>query len=157
MPDRFTDVACDLLRRGHKVRFSAPGWSMEPTIRNGETVLVEPVQARDVRRGDILLYRWERGVRAHRVARVVAQASACGPAAHAFVLRADAGGEEELVPGSGVLGRVILLERSSRRIRLRGPAAIARRALRQSVSRIRRLAKGGRLRTPAGLSRPQGG
>ncbi len=71
------------------------GWSMQPTIRYGETIQAEPVRADEIRRGDILLYRWERGVRAHRVARIVAQASACAGAAPVFIVRGDAGGDDE--------------------------------------------------------------
>jgi hypothetical protein len=158
VPDRFIEVACDLLARGNAIRFSAPGLSMGPTIRDGEPVLVEPVQAGEVRRGDILLYRWERGVRAHRVVRIEARASAYAEAAPAFVVRGDAGGEEELVLADQILGRVVSLERDGRRIRLRGPVAMARRALRRGASRIRAFStRGGRLRMPADLLRRQGG
>jgi hypothetical protein len=78
----------------------------------------------DIHRGDILLYRCDRGVRAHRVTRA---------ARSEFILRGDAGGDDERVPAKQVLGRVISLEREGRRVRLRGPAA----ALRRKAFRIR--------------------
>ena len=130
----FVDVAAQVLGRGCAVRFRADGWSMQPTIRNGETILAEPVRADRVRRGDILLYTWERGVRAHRVARI----EVVRERRLVFVLRGDAGGEEERVGADRVLGKVVSLERDGRRIRLCGPAAFARRALRRSASRIKR-------------------
>jgi hypothetical protein len=66
----FADVVVDLLRRGARVRFQAPGWSMYPTIKNGEVIGVEPVKPSQVKWGDIILYRNGRGVIAHRVVRI---------------------------------------------------------------------------------------
>ncbi len=43
---------------------------MYPSIREGELITVERVVARDVQRGDIVLYRSERGLTAHRVIEV---------------------------------------------------------------------------------------
>jgi hypothetical protein len=37
--DVFVSMSVDLLERGHKVRFRAPGWSMHPSIRDGEAAL----------------------------------------------------------------------------------------------------------------------
>ena len=130
--DRFTEVACDLLRSGLAIRFSAPGTSMSPIIRDGETIRVQPVDRNEICRGDILLYRWERGVRAHRVAAIEAGEQG----RPVFILRGDAGGEDEHVPAKKILGRVTSVERDGRPIRLRGPAAFARRALRRGASRI---------------------
>ena len=137
---QFTEVARLVLERGYGVRFPAEGLSMGPTIRNGETILVEPVRGEDVRRGDILLYRWERGVRAHRVVRIFASAFAGGDPV--FLLRGDAGGEDELVRADGIVGRVVSLERDERRIRLSGLVAVARRTLRRGASGIKRWVRG---------------
>jgi hypothetical protein len=43
---------------------------MYPTIRNNEVIGVEPVKPSQVKRGDIILYRTDRGVIAHRVVRI---------------------------------------------------------------------------------------
>jgi signal peptidase I len=129
--DRFSYVASDLLSRGHTIRFSAPGTSMSPTIRSGETIHVEPVSGK-IRPGDILLYRWERGVRAHRVVRIEGKKQG----RLVFILRGDTAGDDERVLAENILGRVISLERDGRSIRLRGPAAFVRRALRRGASRI---------------------
>ncbi|HKR00519.1 MAG TPA: S24 family peptidase, partial [Pyrinomonadaceae bacterium] len=67
----FLDLSTELLRRGYSVRFRPRGFSMLPTIRDGEAILVEPVEEEAIRRGDILLYRTERGVIAHRVVEIV--------------------------------------------------------------------------------------
>jgi signal peptidase I len=63
----FVDISADLLRQGQSVRFRAPGQSMHPTIKEGETITVAPVAVSDIRRGDILLYKLGKKVVAHRV------------------------------------------------------------------------------------------
>jgi hypothetical protein len=63
----FIDVSTELLRQGQSVRFRAPGRSMHPTIKEGETIRVEPIAPFDIKRGDILLYLVGRKVVAHRV------------------------------------------------------------------------------------------
>ena len=72
---KFADMAAELVERGHSVRFRAPGRSMHPTIREGETITVEPIAPTAVKRGHIILYRSESGVIAHRVARIEQRAS----------------------------------------------------------------------------------
>ncbi len=64
------DLTTELLRQGTTVRFRPSGRSMYPSIREGELVTVEPVVASDVTLGDIVLYRSEMGVIAHRVIQV---------------------------------------------------------------------------------------
>jgi hypothetical protein len=63
----FADVCVGLLNQGQSVRFKATGWSMQPTICDGEMINVEPVLPSQVRHGDIILYRNPRGITAHRV------------------------------------------------------------------------------------------
>ncbi len=63
----FIDVSTELLRRGQCVRFQAPGQSMHPTIKEGETITVVPVASFDIKRGDILLYLAGTKAIAHRV------------------------------------------------------------------------------------------
>ncbi len=66
----FIDVSTELLRQGKNVRFRAPGLSMHPAIREGETITVAPVTPFDINRGDILLYLAGKKVIAHRVVRI---------------------------------------------------------------------------------------
>jgi signal peptidase I len=67
----FDNTVSDLLlAHGVGVRFRARGDSMYPSIRCGEHVEVEPVDAGDLRRGDVVLARQERGLTAHRVIRI---------------------------------------------------------------------------------------
>jgi signal peptidase I len=60
-------VISDLLERGHTVEFRASGDSMYPVIRAGDVLVVEPLGARSLRRGDVVLADAMRGLTAHRV------------------------------------------------------------------------------------------
>jgi len=66
----FIDVSNELLRRGQCVRFQAPGQSMHPTIKEGETITIAPVALFNIKRGDILLYIVGMKIIAHRVVRI---------------------------------------------------------------------------------------
>jgi hypothetical protein len=63
----FPELITELLQDGYKVNFSAPGHSMYPTIMANETIMVEPIDPGTVRLGDIILYRTNGRVIAHRV------------------------------------------------------------------------------------------
>lgn len=112
---RFIHVLEELLREGHPVRFRAPGWSMHPTIRNGEIITVAPLGRSPVRVGDVVLYRRGRAAIAHRVIRV---RSASGRSV-GFVLQGDAAPScDRPIELAQVLGRVLAIERDGRRVRL---------------------------------------
>jgi phage repressor protein C with HTH and peptisase S24 domain len=66
----FENTVMDLLGRGVGVRFRAKGDSMHPTIRCGEHMHVEPVEASALSRGDVVLARHARGLTAHRIVRI---------------------------------------------------------------------------------------
>ncbi len=66
----FIDMSTELLGQGKNVRFRAPGLSMHPAIREGETITVAPISSFDIKRGDILLYIVGKKVIAHRVVRI---------------------------------------------------------------------------------------
>ena len=66
-PHSFNEICTDLLYRGHRVRFAAPGNSMHPAIRNNDTIVIEPIDPSAVHIGDIILYRSDTGLIAHRV------------------------------------------------------------------------------------------
>jgi signal peptidase I len=67
----FKEIVTDLLKDGYKVSFNAPGHSMYPTILANEPVVVEPVEPLTVHKGDIILYRSNGSLIAHRVLGVV--------------------------------------------------------------------------------------
>jgi hypothetical protein len=63
----FPELITELLQDGYKVSFCAPGHSMFPTIMANETIMVEPIEPGTVQMGDILLYRTNGRLIAHRV------------------------------------------------------------------------------------------
>jgi signal peptidase I len=99
----FLDITAQLLAAGYCVRFRAHGGSMRPTIRHGETVVVEQVDSADVKAGDILLYRCQQRPLAHRVVQIHKD----GNTVAAFMLRGDAKAAcDAPVTPPQVLGRV---------------------------------------------------
>jgi signal peptidase I len=141
----FIDVSTELLHRGQSVRFRAPGLSMHPAIKEGETITVAPISSFDIKRGDILLYIVGRKVIAHRVVRIKRekndskshsstnfriQSTSHSPARsptrpstlsprHLFILRGDASAiYDDPVQAHQVLGKVVSVERSGRSIDL---------------------------------------
>ncbi|HMF58565.1 MAG TPA: S24 family peptidase [Pyrinomonadaceae bacterium] len=130
----FTELSTALLAEGYGVRFRAGGNSMHPTIVDGEIVRVEPVSAREIKRGDIILYRAGRGLTAHRVVVVGVN----GNETAVFQMRGDACATfDEPVTGEQIMGRVIEVERDGRTISLIGRAAGFRRNARRLAHRLK--------------------
>jgi signal peptidase I len=111
---RFIETLEDLLGRGHAARFRADGWSMHPTIRFGETIVIEPLGQSPVRVGDVLLYRRGRGAIAHRVIQVVSS----NAGRQTLIFRGDAADcWDSPIELEHVLGRVVGVERGGRMMR----------------------------------------
>ncbi len=128
-PDNFKKICTELLRKGHKVKFHAPGNSMYPTICEGDAITVMPIETASISIGDIILYRHKSGVTAHRVIRITkrdahhSQHSALRPQTSDlrpqsyFILRGDAALVfDDPVSADQILGKVTLVEREGRRI-----------------------------------------
>lgn len=71
----FPELITELLQDGHKVTFCAPGHSMFPTIMANESIMVEPIEPGTVQMGDIILYRTNGRLIAHRVVGMYSPAS----------------------------------------------------------------------------------
>jgi signal peptidase I len=111
----FVEVCTGMLQAGLALRFRATGESMSPTIREGETILVMPINPHEVRRGDVVLYRKKEKVIVHRV-NAIEGAEAVG---HAFILRGDAMEScDEPVEPRQICGKAVWVERGKRKIRL---------------------------------------
>ncbi len=107
------DITTELLSGGTTVHFRPSGRSMYPSIREGELITVEPVQASDVKPADIVLYRSQRGLIAHRVIEIASRD------ASVFRLRGDASLScDEPVAAEQILGRVVGVKRNGRSIQL---------------------------------------
>ena len=107
------DLSTKLLSRGKRVRFRAPGRSMYPTIRENEAITVEPIKPRDVKVGDIILFRSGESVVAHRMIRIE---KSRGNTLR-FILREDTLGTlDQPVEAGQILGKVVSVERAGRNI-----------------------------------------
>ena len=136
----FFDVAVNLLQSGQSVRFKAPGKSMKPTIREEETITVEPVIPMKVCKGDIILYNNNTGVIAHRVVRILRKDTSQPP--DSFILRGDASiADDKPVAAAQVLGKVISVERNGRTMDLYSRRVKTMRLARLLVSRFKRIIK----------------
>jgi len=125
----FPELITELLQDGYKVSFSAPGHSMFPTIMANETIMVEPIDPGTVSKGDIILYRFDGRLIAHRVVRIdcsapqakhsssealhhSAQSSVLSPN-HLFTFRGDASPAcDAPVKADQILGKVVSIERN---------------------------------------------
>ncbi len=124
----FADVCVGLLNQGQSVRFKANGWSMHPTICDGEMINVEPVLPSQVRHGDIILYRSPRGITAHRVIHVQREMnSALSPHCSSLVFHTRGDSLKVVDPpltSDQILGKVFSVERNGRTVALYGNRAI---------------------------------
>jgi hypothetical protein len=164
--DLLPELIAQLLREGHKVRFRAPGKSMQPAVIDGDVLIVEPIEPAAIKNGDIILYQVEECMIAHRVVSVEkvrygehrVTGHSCGPSSahsnpapddtatyspenlYAFILRGDASySYDEPVYADQVLGKAITIERKHRTI---NPYSLAYRLTcraRVWASRIKRI------------------
>jgi signal peptidase I len=118
------------------ISFRADGQSMYPSIRDGESIIVEAVDTDRIVRGDILLCRHGGRVLAHRVVDL----SGFGPE-RVVRLRGDAKGDcDAPIAASSVIGRVTSVRRGSRTSALAGRWARLRYRARTVASRAKMLA-----------------
>ena len=104
----FAQLSAEILRAGSALRFRARGASMSPLVRDGDVVLVRPVDPGLVRVGDVVLCRSECGRTVlHRVIRREVCQGRC-----AFIVQGDrAARADGLVPAAEIYGRVASVER----------------------------------------------
>ena len=106
------ELAAEVLRSFGQLRFAATGWSMLPSIFPGETLIVERVNPDQVRIGDVVLVKRERGLRAHRVV-----GEAGNPTHRQWITQGDAlPVQDRPVAGNELLGRITYLIRAGKRI-----------------------------------------
>lgn len=131
----FADAVADLLESGCRLRFQATGRSMHPAIGEGEMITVERVSVEDVRSGDVVLYRTQKCVIAHRVEKIERDCDSVT----VLVLRGDACEHcDDPVLPSQVLGRVVAVDRDGRQIAV-GRRALLLQRFHAHVSRIKRI------------------
>jgi signal peptidase I len=111
----FTALAAAILGEGSTLRFYARGTSMRPFIQDGDILEVQPVGTLAVRRGDVVLCRQGGGrLVAHRVVHLSREDGRT-----TMVTWGDAlTGPDAPISLEQVLGRVVVVERETKRLRL---------------------------------------
>lgn len=109
----FIDLSREILGRGNYLRFRAQGESMRPFIRDGDILEITPVNAKEIRLGDVIFYHVNgRRTIAHRVIKKLTQSDK-----PVFVVKGDSNtGEGEKVYLEQILGKVRVIERKGRKI-----------------------------------------
>lgn len=131
----YPELITDLLNNGRRVKFRAPGYSMYPTILNRDVITVEPIKPSAVRIGDVVLYRVQETLIAHRVTKILkrsernTRSAPQGPQDRSgsptgarpssetlqFILRGDASPAcDAPVAAEQVLGKVVFIESNGR-------------------------------------------
>ena len=104
------------LARGISYWWRPRGFSMEPAIRDGDRVLIAPVEPDRLRVGDVVKYRVGDELRMHRLVKHISHAGD-----HLFVFRGDRGTSEDTVPAGAVIGLALAVERNGDVLRLDSP------------------------------------
>jgi hypothetical protein len=114
----FASLSAEILLLGKSLRFRAGGASMRPLVRDGDILLVRPVQAGPLRVGDIILYRSQpERVLVHRVVRRFP-----GPDGWRYLVQGDQAQQPDgMIPQAQVYGRVAAIERAGRHINVQSP------------------------------------
>ena len=113
--DEFAKIALSILEDGHTLRFRARGESMNPFIRNGDILEVQPVSGDNYRRGDVLLCKLEsQRIVAHRVISIQGEKGR-----RSLVMKGDSAPcKDGITNYEQVLGRVVSVERGGKEIRI---------------------------------------
>jgi hypothetical protein len=114
IPGPILNGALDAWREGEEQHYiPITGGSMLPLIRNGDQVLVAHGSG-DVSRGDVVVFRQESGLVAHRILRVIG-----GDAEPVFLTKGDNTSQADSpVHARAVVGRVLAVKRAGRELRL---------------------------------------
>lgn len=125
------ELAGEVLRLSGKLRLRVTGWSMLPTVWPGDTLVVERVESGAVSAGDIVLFRRDRRLFAHRV---VAMADGLNGAR--ITTQGDGMAQPDPpVAGAEVLGKVSLVVRNGRGLAPGASLGLSGRALAALVRR----------------------
>jgi RimJ/RimL family protein N-acetyltransferase len=114
-PAEFVELTGQILRNGACLRFLAKGGSMCPSIKNGDILIIEPLDGKknQARTGDVIFYQnAQNRIVVHRLIKKCFLKNRL-----IFITRGDASaGEGEVVSLEQITGRVKAIERNGRKI-----------------------------------------
>jgi len=115
-PEAIRQLFIDLLREGHVIRSWAMGESMSPCIRKGDLLVVKPIALQEAGLGEIVAFRRDESHSVLTTHRVVARGK------HYLITQGDRNIYRDLpLSPQDVLGKVVGIERTGRRISLETP------------------------------------
>lgn len=121
------ELAAEVLRSSGEVRLQVTGWSMLPSIWPGDTLVVKQVDFPTVSKGEIVLFRRDRRLFAHRVVRSEASD---------IVTRGDSmPAPDRPVEKGEILGRVVSIMRNGKSLQPRTRLWVGERVIAGVVQR----------------------
>lgn len=120
------ELAAEVLRSSGGLRLQVSGWSMLPSIWPGDTLHVEQVEFSAMAEGEIILFRRERRLFAHRIVRNDTS----------VITRGDSmAAADSPVDRDEVLGRVVYIVRNGKRFQPRTKVHVHERVVASMVQR----------------------
>src|SRR4030067_3849623 len=110
----FNELSCEILKKGHLLRFQARGNSMHPFIKDKDIIKIKPVEPLKLKAGDVIFYlSGSKRLIAHRLIKKTKGKED----ELLFVTKGDSThGFDEAIPSSSVLGKVVAVERDEKEI-----------------------------------------
>ena len=111
------ELSKDIFRKGKSIRFQAKGWSMRPFIRDGDFIVVSPIENSSIKTGDVVFcITTENKVIVHRVIKKYKKDK---DNRITMLIKGDATfSSPEKVEMQDVLGKVVAVERNGQKKRL---------------------------------------
>ncbi len=111
------ELSKDIFRKGKSARFKAKGWSMRPFIRDGDFIVVSPIENSSIKPGDVVFYLTTKNkVIVHRVIKKYKKDK---DSRITMLIKGDATfSSPEKVEMQNVLGKVVEVERNGQKKRL---------------------------------------
>lgn len=111
----YAHLAESILSANTNIKVPVTGDSMSPLLRTGDTVRVEPVTASNLSVGDILVYRSEGNMVAHRLVRILRKNGRC-----MFLTKGDTFSHVDCpLSASDIIGRVYSVEKSGMKFHIK--------------------------------------
>ena len=111
------ELSKDIFRKGKSARFQAKGWSMRPFIRDGDFIVVSPIENSSIKTGDVVFcITTENKVMVHRV---IKKHKKDEDNRITMLIKGDATfSSPEKVEMQNVLGKIVEVERNGQKKRL---------------------------------------
>ncbi len=93
--------AVGALQRGESIEIQPKGNSMSPIVKNGATVLLAPVPAKNLKKGDVVLVRVNRRVYLHLIKAI---------GSYKFLIGNNRGGVNGWVAADAIYGKAVRID-----------------------------------------------